>query len=61
VSDERYSRRSYESPFGLADEPDERRTLDPQTPLDRLLRKWALVAVVWLVIAASRDRWTHRP
>lgn len=30
----------------------EPRTLDPLTPLDRLVRKWALVAVVWLAVAA---------
>jgi hypothetical protein len=30
----------------------EPRTLDPLTPLDRLIRKWALVAVVWLAVAA---------
>jgi hypothetical protein len=25
-------------------------SLDPQTPLDRLVRRWALVAVAWLIV-----------
>jgi len=51
VPEERYSRRPYERPYGMADEPAERRTLDPQTALDRLVRAWALVAVVWIAVA----------
>ena len=51
MPEERYSRRPYERPYGTPGEPAERRTLDPQTPLDRLLRRWALVAVGWLAVA----------
>ena len=51
MPEERYSRRPYERPYSMAGEPAERRTLDPQTPLDRLLRRWALVAVGWLAVA----------
>ena len=44
--------RPYERPYGMADETDQKlpQSLDPQTPLDRLVRKWALVAVVWLIV-----------
>ena len=34
-----------------AEEPDQGpQSLDPQTPLDRMVHKWALVAVVWLIV-----------
>lgn len=51
MPEESYSRRPYERPYGMSAEPAERRTLDPQTALDRLLRRWALVAVGWLAVA----------
>ena len=47
-----FSHRSRESPYGMAGETDQRfpQSLDPQTPLDRLVRRWALVAVAWLIV-----------
>lgn len=48
-----YPHRPYERPYGMAGETDERArcNLDPQTPLDRLVRKWALVGTAWLIVA----------
>ena len=46
-----FPHRPHEAPFGMAaEEPDQPQSLDPQTPLDRMVRKWALVAVVWLIV-----------
>ena len=53
--DERpFPHRPHEPPFGMAGEEPEQKlpqSPDPQTSLDRLVRKWALVAVAWLIVA----------
>jgi hypothetical protein len=49
----RYPHRPVEPPYGRTGETQPvHRTLDPQTDLDRLVRRWSLIATCWLAIAA---------
>ena len=50
MPEERYSRRPTNAPTAWRANP-LNGAPDPQTPLDRLLRRWALVAVGWLAVA----------
>jgi hypothetical protein len=57
LEEPRYPHRPVEPTDGRAGEPEHhvrsvRRTLDPQTDLDRLVRRWVLIATGWLAVAA---------